>query len=398
MKNKMLTLFLVLLISALILPAACSNTITSTSTAAPATTAAPAQTTTAAPKTTADAANSKTTTAAPASTTTSAQVFTLKFSTFGQTTEFPTIISYYFLDYIEKNSNGRIKVERYPGGLLGTSAEQFNLLKSGSADFANFGPFYQPQALPMHAYPQAILGGSEAVLAFYEKLNFTIPETSAILEKERTDNNIKLLQFFPVGETILLAKKDFTSLADLKSMKIGAVAAAHMAVWQTLGYNAVQVMVPDMYEALSRGQVDAVMMAFSAVMGNSWYEVTKCCLGTDEFSASSNIAINLNTWNKLPADLQQVLIDGAKAMKEYAVKLDAEQSAKDWQTLKDKGLTTGKLPAADIDSLYKASLAKWETDAMANLSSPVVASKWVFSEAKVSTTIDMFSCTGADVN
>jgi hypothetical protein len=33
-----------------------------------------------------------------------------------------------------------------------------------------------------------------------------------------------------------------------------------------------------------------------------------------------------------------------------------------------------------------------------NLSWPVVASKWVFFEAKVSTTIDMFSCIGADVN
>ncbi|OGO17456.1 MAG: hypothetical protein A2Z02_03535 [Chloroflexi bacterium RBG_16_48_7] len=340
MKKILVPGLLLLLILVFTLPA-CGS-------AAPATTAAPTQT------------------AAP--TTQPPQVIKLKYSTSMAPVEGPTKVATRMLDTIEQKSAGKIKVDRFVGGTLGKANEQLGLVGGGSVDFVSYSMTWAKDQLPLHSYMNWGTGSQAKVLDLMNKLNFEIPETKAILDEECKAKGIKILFFLCVGQNGIIGKPQFTKLADLKGKKIGVV-PAYRAL-DALGLTTVSMNIPDIYEGLAKGVIDAEALALQPMYLLKWHEVSKCFMADGHYSAGQLICVNLKTWDSLSPDLQKIVQDAAADAQKWGCNLVVEDEGKALQAFKDAGLTTGTLPASDTEQMFALEY-KFRAKDMIDLCTPI---------------------------
>lgn len=262
---------------------------------------------------------------------------------------------YYYLDWVEEQSGGRVQFDRNPDGLLGGVPEQFGLISSGAVDL---GPMILSRVpdLPLTYLPIISIAGSPADGAALARAINEDPEISELLEEEWEENNLTFLGkegiYFSgnspegVGEGILF-KESFTSLADLVGEKIGSM-GSHPEL-EALGITIVSLEIPDFYESLSRGVVNGALGSVGQIIENSLQEVAKYFMAfpMTDVSGGGFMAMNLDTWNSLPSDIQDIFIAGEAAMYEFSL----EQVVLDKQTYLDAldaaGATLGLLSIED---------------------------------------------------
>jgi TRAP-type C4-dicarboxylate transport system substrate-binding protein len=322
-------LFLGLLILALVtlpLLAACETTPTPTTTQPPATA----------------------TQITPPTTTQPAQVFTLKWSGVGLITEPSTITAYRFLDLVEQKSGGRVQFERFPGGVLGTTAEQLNLAKSGSVDMATIAMLLVN--LPLTHFPIWGSGTDADRLSIAYKVMFENAETANLIQQANEENDVKILFLNASTPAGVITKFPANALSDFQGKKIGAPTVQEPLVQS--GATMITLLPPDMYEGLARGLVDGVFINVGIMVGLKLYEQAKYLLVTEPWTTAPGypIAVNMNSWNKLPSDIQAIFTAAGQEVKESSIQGVADELAGYLKTMTDAGITVAKLSEADSNT------------------------------------------------
>ena len=131
---------------------------------------------------------------------------------------------------------------------------------------------------------------------------------------------------------LLHTKKPVRSLEDLKDMKIRCLGGNASRVLEALG--AVPIVIPtgDTYDALRKGIVDGVVAAWDSLETLKWGEIlpytTVSYYGA--VGAPGFVVMNKEKWNRLPADLQNII---NQLSVKYAAKLSVLWDAKDKNTI-----------------------------------------------------------------
>ena len=268
----------------------------------------------------------------------------------------------YYLDWVEEQSGGRVQFERFPDGLLAGVPEQYGLISSGGADL---GPMILSRVpdLPLTYLPViSIAGTGEDGAALARAIN-EHPEISELLQEEWEEHNLTFLGkegiYFTggspdgVGEGILY-KESFSTLADLEGKKIGSV-GSHPEL-EALGITVVSLEIPDFYESLSRGVIHGALGSAGQFTEWSLQEVAKFFMAfpTASVSGGGFMAMNLESWDSLPSDIQDIFLEGEAVMYEFSL----EQMVLDKQSYIDMfeaaGATLGVLPIADALVILEA--------------------------------------------
>jgi len=279
------------------------------------------------------------------------KVIKLKYSNPYLEMEPPNQYGYHFCDYIEKKTGGRVQIKRFPGGVLGKPLEHLELVRSGSVDIAAFIIPLFPKELPLNGYNYNHLGSREAPVRDFYKITMEIPETSAILQKEQERQNIKILNWHAIGVSGIICRDVARSLKDLKGKKVGVI--LEDKALEAMGLNTVGVQVPEMYEALSRGVVDALSMSLGPMVMLKWHEVSKSYMSKNSFAVGQPIVVNLQMWNALPADIQQVFKEAALSSMEFSIGLDEKITNGNLQAFKEAGLIIEGLPPREQEQLFE---------------------------------------------
>ncbi len=94
----------------------------------------------------------------------------------------------------------------------------------------------------------------------------------------------------------------------------------------------------EVYDELERGSLDCAVTGALAAYGQRWYEVTDYMIGPLlNFPPHSNV-IEEDTWNSIPADLQQILLEEAARSELEAMRLAAIQLEQGVTENQDAGL------------------------------------------------------------
>jgi TRAP-type C4-dicarboxylate transport system substrate-binding protein len=164
------------------------------------------------------------------------------------------------------------------------------------------------------------------------------------------------LQFFN-----LFLNKKVERPEDFKKLRIGTATAAR-ALTEGWGAAVVNLQMTDYYTAMERNTVDGV----SGSTLTNW--VTSGCQAVTKYLAlpgylqsSGLIMMNLNTWNKLPSDLQQVITNAMINSEKVNAELWTEDKAKGMQKLKEAKVEIYNLPPDTakwlVDTAYEATWA-----------------------------------------
>ena len=253
---------------------------------------------------------------------------------------------------VEKLSNGRIKIENYPGGAIASEHKTISLVKAGTLDIGqattqNMGQFtdiYRPFDV-FYVVPSA-----EAIIRLYEQTDVG-REIDEYLQKTQ---GLKTLYYQPMAgyRVIINNKREVRTPKDLKKLKLRSTATPiEEYSLKALGANPVPLPFPECYMALQQGMLNGLHIDYECVLFCRFDEVTKYGTVMKGQHAVEVAAMSTKKWNALPKDLQQVFIDATNITFVDRLKVSLEGVDNDLKKIEERG-TKSYFPT-------EAEVAKW---------------------------------------
>ncbi|WLR57840.1 DctP family TRAP transporter solute-binding subunit [Guptibacillus hwajinpoensis] len=236
-----------------------------------------------------------------------------------------------FADKLEKKSNGRIKVERYPIGQLGNATEQAELLQIGAIDFAIVSPgntgtiVPENQLFSLHFLFSDEMDVNKQVLnesdALYEDLN------SLYLEK-----NIKVLDYWTEGFMNWTSNQELAVPTDFNGFKMRTMPSPLIvAAYEAYGANPTPVPYMEVYSGLQLNMIDGQENPMFAIEEMNFYEVQKYLTLSKHGLYITTTAVNPDFYESLPNDIQHIVDETTAEMqvRSFAIQNEFNQSALD---------------------------------------------------------------------
>jgi len=185
----------------------------------------------------------------------------------------------------------------------------------------------------------------------YRKLRDEFPQVRDEFKKQ----NQKLLAFWEGGKLDVISRKPIKSLADAKGVKIRAIGVVLHKIFKEAGFIPVTLPATEAYDAVSRGVVDAIIALPDTTYKFKWYEVCKYWTRTGILGSivAYGISINLNVWNKLPTDVQEVMDRVGSELTDRYPTLLFEENKRYEKIFRDAGVKFYELPLADQEAWRK---------------------------------------------
>lgn len=266
-----------------------------------------------------------------------------------------TFVDAYFMfqKRLEKAANGRITVNYVGGPEAIPPFEQIEALKNGLVDMA-FLPaaYYVPQMAVADAVKLSkITPWEERQTGAFDFLNQQHQQKVNAVYLGRFSNGIQ----FHIYLNKKIDKPDFSGL------KI-RVTPVYKPFVEALGGVPVTTSPGEVYTALERGVVDGYGWPSIKISDFGWHEVTKYVVDPGFYQVDVCILINLDTWNRLPQDLQQVLTDVAKEVEHEASDYFNKIINEERKLITSKGVQVLQFSPNDekqfIETAYKAGWAR----------------------------------------
>jgi TRAP-type transport system periplasmic protein len=257
---------------------------------------------------------------------------------------------------VAERTAGRIKINLFPGSALGKAPDHYDLAVRGAADITIFNPGFTPGRFPLsavHELPFVTHRSSTSSMAAFEHL-----KTSPAIQAEFSQTKMYALTQTDPAQ-LFTVKKPVRTLEDLKGMTIRVPSEVAGQAVKLLGGTPVFMPMTELYQALERNTIDGCMVAIEACQSFRVHEVTKYCTIIDITSITGGVAWNINSWNKLPKDVQ-TLLEGDELGPSYYPK----HFGIEFERMTKVGADLMKQAKVETITLPPAELERWKGRAM----------------------------------
>ena len=255
-------------------------------------------------------------------------------------------------------------IEGYSGSIVRTS-ETLEGVQNGIVDIGGFCYCFEPSNLPLHAFQVMLPFGSmdpTVSLRIAQDVYREVPYLTEVFEEEF---NQKLLARIADAGYNLGTSFDWNTVEDLQGIKI-AGAGLNLNWLRHAGATPVQGALPEAYTGLRTNVYEGWIMFPSAWVQLKLYEpapyYTMIGFGSITWHG---LTINLNTWNRLPEDVQEILVEVAADYEEQTGSNNLDRYADDVATLRE--LITVKELGPQVREQWALSLADWPRQMAAEL-------------------------------
>jgi tripartite ATP-independent transporter DctP family solute receptor len=248
-----------------------------------------------------------------------------------------------FKDYVEKESNGRLKINIYPAAQLGRGKELAEGLLSGSIEMINTALY----ALIFLGVTD--LGVLEMPYLFrnrYHAYKVLDGETLSSIHKQLEDKGVKIVDYFEIGlRHVTNNKRPIHTPEDLKGLKLRV---QPMKMWlefaKALGAIGTPVSFSDLYTSLQQGVVDGQENPIATIKVTKVYEVQKHLSLTAHSYTPAPVSIGTKFFNKLSPDFQNIIEDGAHMAAAWERQYLIDKEKEDLDFLKRQGVLVVEKP------------------------------------------------------
>ncbi|MEP9377524.1 C4-dicarboxylate TRAP transporter substrate-binding protein [Aquabacter sp. CN5-332] len=258
----------------------------------------------------------------------------------------------------EKTSHKIEFVEGY-GGSMVKVADTLEAVQSGIIDIGGYCFCFEPSNLPMHAFqvmlPFSSMSSVTSVQVAREVYD-KVPYMTEVFEKKF---NQKLIALISDNGYNLTTTFDWSSVADLKGRKL-AGAGLNLKWLEYAGAIPVQSSLPDAYTAMQTGVYNGWIMFPSGVVNFKLFEVSPYYTETG-FGAITwhGLTINKARFEKLPKDVQDVVLEVAREFEAKTGTVNDENYPKQIAQLKELGAKVKSAVPARVRMDWANSLKDW---------------------------------------
>jgi len=251
-----------------------------------------------------------------------------------------------FAEIVEARSAGKLKVNVFAGGALGSDQANVSALQGGT--------------LEMAAMNSGILASVAKEFAIYDfPFLFANPkEADAIvdgplgrsLHAKLDDKGLVGLAYYELGfRNITNSKRAIAKIDDIAGLRLRVIPNPINVDWvSALGANPTPLPFPELYAALEQKAVDGQENPVATIQGARLYEVQKFLTLSNHQYNPQSVLVSRKFWDSLSADEKKVLQDAASESARYQREQSRTAAAGILDNLKKNGMQVTELPAAEV--------------------------------------------------
>ncbi|MCP1225998.1 TRAP transporter substrate-binding protein DctP [Sebaldella sp. S0638] len=261
-----------------------------------------------------------------------------------------------FLANVEKESNGRIKIEDNWDSKVTDGYKALQAIgKDGTADIGIVVPEYSANELPLHQMFKSFPVGptSDKQVAFFRRIYAEVPAFSAELEKENVVT-IFISTGYPVA---FFSTKPLNNLKDIKGEKWRSASFWHKDFLQNVGATPVTMPWNDgIFTALEDGSLDGLMVNIDGGDQLSVDKVAPNILFSEKLWMGHVylLVMNKKTWDSLAEEDKKAI--------QRAAEISYKSLGSVMDSSFDKQIKDMRKGGAKIRTLRASELKQWETD------------------------------------
>ena len=254
-----------------------------------------------------------------------------------------------FAAAVESKSGGKMKVQLFLNGSLGSDQATLSALKGGTVEMAvmNSGILAsEVKALEVFDFPFMFANEKEADAIVDGPIGQKMHASLA-------DKGIVGLSYWELGfRNITTGKKQITKVDDIAGLKLRVIPNTINVDWvKALGANPTPLPFPEVYAALEQGAIDGQENPIAVIAANKFWEVQKNVALTNHQYNPQSVIFSKKVWDTYSAAERKIIDESA----DEAVKAQREANRaalnNNLELLKKNGMTITTLPAAEIAKL-----------------------------------------------
>lgn len=258
------------------------------------------------------------------------------------------------LNLVEQRTGGRVKFEVYWSESLAKSKEALSAISTGLADVGTIPCAYHPSELLVTLYGDSS-PFQQVSQVDLNKIYWEMQDTFPAIKNEFSTkwNQLPFTLWGYAASHILTTSKPIKTLKDLQGLVIRTSSRTQEIALKTIGGASSSMAITEIFEGMQRGTIDGAVMTLDQMPSTGASQVGKYLLLVNFAPASMGyFNINKNTFERLPKDVQQVILDtGKEESIKYSSAVDKQQD--------DYLKAFLALPGREVFRLPPEEMSKW---------------------------------------
>jgi len=254
-----------------------------------------------------------------------------------------------FKEIVEAKSGGKLKVNLFPGGTLGSDQANVSAMQGGTLEMVamnsgilasqvkEFAIFDFPFMFPNEAVADAVVDGT-----FGQKMHAKLQ-----------DKGLIGLGYYELGfRQITNSKRAVTKVEDLEGLKLRVIPNPINVDWvKALGANPTPLPFPEVYSAMEQKAIDGQENPISVINANKFYEVQKHVVLSNHQYNPQSVLMSKKFWDGLNAEQKKIITEAVHVSAKYQREQARAALAAKLDNMKKNGMQVTQFPHAELAKL-----------------------------------------------
>ncbi|MDK3016832.1 TRAP transporter substrate-binding protein [Pseudodonghicola flavimaris] len=253
---------------------------------------------------------------------------------------------------VEEATGGKITFHHFPSQQAAKSKAQLDAVNNGILDAALLGALYHAETLPLNSvvglpgYYSSAVQGTEAIQEMLK---------AGPLRDELLAAGVTPIFGFVLPPYQVLAKTHLGMPADWKALDVRTSGATQAMTARSLGAVGISIPGPEVYTAVERGRLDAVLFPLASVPGYKLNEVVSHISTNGSFGGYSFVmVVRSDLFDGLDTDVREKMVSLGAETARHVAKAQDDSVATLIEQWKAEGIDTYSFSAAELESLRSA--------------------------------------------
>ncbi len=240
-----------------------------------------------------------------------------------------------FAELVEEKSEGKMKINIFPNGQLGSETDMINSVRLGTLDMVLTGETLQNWA------PKAALMAVPYAFRDLDHMRKTLE--GPVGEEIKSDIEAKAglipLYYHERAPRNLTTNREVKGLGDIQGMIIRVPdVPVFVRTWEVLGAKPTPMALQEVFTSLQQNTIHAQENPYDLIDSLGFYEVQKYAYETEHVIQWIYATVGQRQFNKLSPELQQAVLESAEEAQAYAGEMFDTFIATAKQNLIDRGM------------------------------------------------------------